>query len=75
MLFDAEPNVLEIEIGYVCSALLGLAAGGLLSLQFLPLEKTACITMVAVTMVAFALLARHYGDNFRIAFLKAIRWC
>lgn len=74
MPFDLEPDSLEIRVRYACGALLGLLIGGYLCVWLWPLERITCFVLVCVAIVAFALLARHYGNNFRISFLKSIRW-
>lgn len=74
MPFDVQPDVLEIRIRYASGALLGLVTGGYLCVWLWPLDRITIFAIVCIAIVAFALLARHYGDNLWISFLKSIRW-
>lgn len=74
MLYDVEPDELEIKIRYVCGALLGLALGLFLCLHLWPTTKLTCVAVVAASVSLTAVLARQFGDIFWIAFLKSIKW-
>jgi hypothetical protein len=74
MPFDIEPDSLEIRIRYACGVLLGLVIGSYLCVWLWPLDRITCFVMLCVATAAFALLARCYGDNFWISFLKSVRW-
>lgn len=74
MLYDVEPDVLEIRIRYVCGALLGLVLGLFICLDLWPTTKITCAAVVAASASLTAILARHFGDSFWIAFLKSMKW-
>jgi len=73
MLYDVDPDELEIRIRYVCGALLGLVLGLFLCLHLWPTTKITCVAVVAASVGLTAVLARHFGDSFWIAFLNPSR--
>jgi len=74
MLYVVEPDALEIRIRYVCGALLGLVPGLFLCLHLWPTTRITCVAAVAVSVGLTAIVARHFGNRFWIAFLKYIKW-